>query len=65
MIDLSALGDVTLLDAQTLADPDIHAKNTLTEKERVGLTPNESVRTADGVTSVTLPPVSWTALSFG
>jgi alpha-L-arabinofuranosidase len=65
VIDLSALGDVTLLDAQTLADPDIHAKNTLTDQERVGLTPNDTVRTDDGVTSVTLPPVSWTALSFG
>jgi alpha-L-arabinofuranosidase len=65
VIDLSALRDVTLLDAQTLADPDIHAKNTLTDNERVRLTPNESVHTADGVASVTLPPVPWTALAFG
>jgi len=63
-IDLSALGKVTLLDAQTLADADVYAKNTLAEKERVGLRRNESVHVDDGVTSVILPPVSWTALSF-
>jgi alpha-L-arabinofuranosidase len=53
---------VTLLDAQTLAD--VYAKNTLAEKERVGLRRNESVDIDDGVTSVILPPVSWTVLSF-
>jgi alpha-L-arabinofuranosidase len=63
-IDLSALGTVTLLDAQTLADADVYAKNTLAEKERVGLRRNESVDIDDGVTSVILPPVSWTVLSF-
>jgi alpha-L-arabinofuranosidase len=63
-IDLSARGSATLLDAQTLADEDVYAKNTLVEKERVGLRPNESVRIGDGVISVILPPVSWTALSF-
>ena len=55
---------MTLLDAQTLADEDVYAKNTLAEKERVGLKLNESVRIGDGVISVALPPVSWTALSF-
>jgi len=63
-IDLSALGNVTLLDAQTLADEDVKAKNTLAEKERVALTRNESVRIGDDLISVTLPPVSWTALSL-
>ena len=63
-IDLSALGKVTLLDTQTLADADVYAKNTLAEKERVGLRRNESVHIDDGVASVILPPVSWTALSF-
>jgi alpha-L-arabinofuranosidase len=63
-IDLSALGKVTLLDAQTLADVDVYAKNTLAEKERVGLRRNESVHVDDGVTSVILSPVSWAALSF-
>ena len=63
-IDLSALGKVTLLDTQTLADADVYAKNTLAAKERVALRRNDSVRIGDDVISVTLPPVSWTALSF-
>jgi len=63
-IDLSALGTVTLLDAQTLADADVYVKNKLAEKERVGLRRNESVDIDDGVTSVILPPFSWTVLSF-
>ena len=63
-IDLFALGDVTLLDAQTLADEYVYAKNTLAEKDRVGLRLNESVCLGDGVISLTLPPVSWTALSL-
>jgi alpha-L-arabinofuranosidase len=63
-IDLSALGTVTLLDAQTLVDADVYVKNTLAEKERVGLRRNESVDIDDGVTSVILPPFSWTVLSF-
>jgi alpha-L-arabinofuranosidase len=63
-IDLSALGTVTLLDAQTLAEADVHAKNTLAEKERVGLKRHEFVVIDDRVTSVILPPVSGTVLSF-
>jgi len=63
-IDISALANVTGLDAQTLADEDVHARNTLAEKERVRLKVNESVRFGDGVMSITLPAVSWTALSF-
>jgi len=63
-VDISALGNVRLLDAQTLADKDVHAKNTLADKDRVGLRLNESVRIGDGVMSLTLPCVSWTALSF-
>ncbi|HEY5249077.1 MAG TPA: alpha-N-arabinofuranosidase [Dermatophilaceae bacterium] len=63
-IDLAAVGNVSLLEAQTLSDQDVHAKNTLADQERVRLTPNESVRINDGGISVTLPPVSWTALSF-
>lgn len=62
-IDISALGAVTLLDARTLADEDVHAKNTLADNERVSLRLNDSVRLGDGFMSVNLPPVSWTALS--
>ena len=63
-VDISVLDKVTLLDAHTLADEDVHAKNTLAEQERVRLRVNESVHIGDGVMSVLLPPVSWTSLSF-
>lgn len=63
-IDLAALGGVSVQDAQTLADADIQARNTLEDQERVGLHPNESVVTGDHTVTVTLPPISWTALSL-
>ena len=63
-IDITALGRVTLVEAQSLWDEDIQAKNTLANPERVCLRPNESVRLHDDTLSVTLPAVSWTALSL-
>ncbi|NEN07953.1 alpha-N-arabinofuranosidase [Diaminobutyricibacter tongyongensis] len=63
-IDLTALGSVSVVDAQTLADADIQARNTLDDPERVGLRPNPSVVAGDHTLTVTLPPVSWTALSL-
>ncbi|WP_407344878.1 alpha-N-arabinofuranosidase [Pengzhenrongella phosphoraccumulans] len=65
VIDLEAIGVVTLVDAQTLANDDVTAANTLAHPERVGLEPNKSVVLGAGVATVVLPPVSWTALSFG
>ena len=58
-------GAVKVLSAQTLSDADVYATNTLDNPERVGLSPNESVVTADGTITITLPAVSWTALSLG
>ena len=63
-IDLTALDGVSVLEAQTLSDDDIQAKNTLDDQERVGLRPNESVVVGESTVTVTLPPVSWTALSL-
>jgi alpha-N-arabinofuranosidase len=63
-IDLAALDGVSVLDAQTLTDADIQARNTLDAPERVGLRPNESVVVGEHTITVTLPPVSWTALSL-
>ena len=63
-IDLQALDGATLLEAQTLSDADVTAANTLADTGRVGLEPNKSVVMADGTATVTLPPISWTALSF-
>jgi alpha-L-arabinofuranosidase len=64
-IDVRALGTLTSATAQTLADDDMYAANTLTDQNRVGLTPNESIVLADGSIEITLPPVSWTAVSLG
>ena len=63
-IDLTALEGASVLDAQTLTDADIQARNTLDDQERVGLRPNESVVVGDALVTVTLPPVSWTALAL-
>ncbi|MCW4385213.1 alpha-N-arabinofuranosidase [Salinibacterium sp. SYSU T00001] len=63
-LDVAALGAVAVTSAHTLSDDDIHAKNTLEEPERVGLVENGTV-TLDGSTvTVTLPPVSWTAIGL-
>lgn len=64
-IDISALGAVSVLDAQTLSDDDVYAKNTLEDPERVGLSANDSAVTGDGTITVTLPAVSWTAIELG
>ena len=64
-IDISALGAVTVRDAQTLSDSDVYAKNTLDDPERVGMHVNDSVVVGDGIMSVTLPAVSWTAIELG
>jgi alpha-L-arabinofuranosidase len=63
-VDVSSLGQVVVVDAQTLHDDDIHAKNTLDDPERVGLTPNTSHSIGDGTLRITLPPVSWTAVTL-
>ena len=49
---------------QSLYDDDIHAANTLAHQDRVQLRPNETGRLADGKVTLTLPPVSWTALTL-
>jgi alpha-N-arabinofuranosidase len=64
-IDVTSLSSAIVLDAQTLSDTDVYAKNTLEHPERVGLMSNKSVSVRDGIVTVTLPPVSWTALNLG
>ncbi len=64
-VDIAGLGDVSLLEAHTLADDDVYAKNSLAEPERVAPSVNDSVEISGGKLAVTLPPVSWTALSLG
>ncbi|QEW01007.1 alpha-N-arabinofuranosidase [Microbacterium caowuchunii] len=64
-VDVSALGDVTVLEAHTLSDEDVYAANTLDDRERVAPHENTSATAADGVLTVTLPPVSWSAIALG
>ncbi|UKA56805.1 arabinosylfuranosidase ArfA [Arthrobacter sp. FW306-2-2C-D06B] len=64
-VDLTALDGVIVVDAQTLSDADVYAKNTLEDQDRVGLQPNKSAVVRNGVVEITLPPVSWTALNLG
>ncbi|WP_164701325.1 alpha-N-arabinofuranosidase [Modestobacter sp. KNN46-3] len=63
-VDVSALGVGTVEEALTLSDPDPYAANTSEQPARVGLRPNLRATVADGTLRVTLPPVSWTAVSL-
>ena len=64
-IDISTLGPVSVLSAQTLADADATAKNTLEQPDRVALATNASATASGGAVTVTLPAVSWTAIELG
>jgi alpha-N-arabinofuranosidase len=63
-VDVAALGARSLTEAQSLWDEDVYAKNTLEQQDRVGLTPNDTATLEDGTITITLPPVSWTAVAF-
>ena len=64
-VDIAGLGSVGLLETHTLADDDLTAVNTLQDPERVGVHANDSASITGGELTVTLPPVSWTAISLG
>jgi alpha-L-arabinofuranosidase len=63
-VDLSDFGGAELLEALTLADAELEAKNTREQPERVGLTPNTSARVDGTRLTIELPAVSWTAISL-
>ncbi|RJT83125.1 alpha-N-arabinofuranosidase [Arthrobacter cheniae] len=63
-IDIAALNGFSSVDAQSLYDTDVYAKNTLEEPERVTMKPNTTASIDGGAVTVTLPPVSWTAVSL-
>ncbi|MER6425329.1 alpha-N-arabinofuranosidase [Streptomyces sp. NPDC001137] len=64
-VDVRGLGSSRILEAVTLADKDAYAKNTLTEQNRVTPHANPSAILSDGLLSIELPPVSWTAIALG
>jgi alpha-N-arabinofuranosidase len=63
-IDVRSLGCTRISEAVTLADPDVYAKNTLAGQYRVKPAANASAALADGVLTIELPPVSWTAAAL-
>jgi alpha-N-arabinofuranosidase len=63
-IDISSLGLVHLGESITLADDDRNATNTLERPDRIVPAPNRSARIGNGVLTVELPAVSWTALEL-
>lgn len=63
-LDAAALGAVELVESHTISDDDVYAKNTRDDPERIAPHPNDSVRIAGGEVTVTLPPVSWTAIGL-
>ncbi len=63
-IDTTTLGGLTVTSAVSLTDDDIHAANTLEDPERVAPRSNTSARGDGDEIVVTLPPVSWTALTL-
>ena len=63
-IDVRSLGCTRISEAVTLADADVYAKNTLADQCRVRPAANASAAIADGVLTIELPPVSWTAAAL-
>ena len=63
-IDVVALGAVGDATAISLFDDDIHAANTIEDPQRVTPRTNTSVDVGEGKVTITLPPVSWTALTL-
>jgi alpha-N-arabinofuranosidase len=63
-VDVARLGDVAVGGAHGIHDPDMHAANTLSDPERVGLVENATARLTDGELRIVLPPVSWTAITL-
>jgi len=65
VVDVRALGDVSVRGASSLYDEDLGAANTLEAPDRVGLRPTPSAEISDGLLRLVLPAVSWTAVELG
>lgn len=63
-VDLGGFGAAELLEALTLADAELDAKNTLEQPGRVGLAANASARIIGTQLTIELPAVLWTAMSL-
>ncbi|MCM3659516.1 alpha-N-arabinofuranosidase [Georgenia satyanarayanai] len=63
-IDLGSLGAVGDVEAVTLTDEDLMARNTVEEPERVALQPLQEVRLEGHMLTVELPAASWSAITL-
>jgi alpha-N-arabinofuranosidase len=63
-VALYGIESPVVAEAATIADDDPDAVNTAAEPDRVTPTANDSASIADGVLTITLPPVSWTAVGL-
>ena len=63
-IDIGSLGPVRPGESITLADDDPTAGNSLEHQDRVTPASNRSARIEDGVLTIELPPISWTAVQL-
>ena len=63
-IDVSRAGVTTVDEAVLIHDADPLATNSATQPDRVTPQPLESAQLADGKLTITLPAISWTALSL-
>ncbi|GIT80435.1 alpha-N-arabinofuranosidase [Leifsonia sp. LS1] len=63
-IDARSLGVSAIRETAMLHDADPNATNSPADPARVALRPNPSASVEDGLITVTLPPVSWTAVAL-
>ena len=63
-VALHGFGRLTITETATLTDDDPNAVNTAEEPDRVTPAPNDSASIEDGALTITLPPVSWTAVAL-
>lgn len=64
-VNVAELNATVVTEAVTLHDEDVYAKNTLQDQDRVGLKQLDGVVLDEGTLTVTLPPVSWSAVALG
>ena len=64
-VNLAGLGEKSILETQMMSDDDVYASNTKDAPDRVGLKPNDTASLENGILTVTLPAVSWTAVALG
>ncbi len=64
VVDVSALGALTVGSAQSMYDEDLRAANTVDDQDRVALRPTPTCELTHGRLRLVLPPVSWTAVEL-